>query len=435
MLAYYPESKASMGYISSIELFKHYKMKKSIIKAIVVRGSLVAMLMLPLSLKSQETIQHETSKLNDFLTPNPDKLFTPYFALQSWGTYGFNGSKKDGEPLADRGDVLFRRFRFGGNGTPFWWLKYSFQLSLDGLGQDKNSIIKGSYGGVRIWSAYLTAKLLKSSDLLNIHAGYYWAAISREYNTSFWAVGSLDKAYATWYLRSFVAGTGNGIENGVSFGGLKNFDNFGIIYRIGTFEPARYESSKYGSRLYTARVMLSFGDPEQKSYAHQLSGNQWGKRNGITLGFGASTQSNGKLTDELYFNRSIAYGADLLIDYKGWRFDGEYFKFNRKADRMEEFEGNEWHVRASYTFGLLTSYIEPIVSFDKYQGVGNRSLFQHIGYDQTLDLGVNWYVNKDIMKLGLHYLKQKGSAASKRGDMIGVTCQIRFSPNVAKKAL
>ena len=381
--------------------------------------------MFSLTAKAQDAGKESASVASYFIKVNKEKLFKPYVAAQTWATHSMGEEKGDVE-YADRGDISFRRFRFGGSGSPYSWLKYSFQLQLDRLGEDAYAATKGKYNGLGVWNAYVTAKLLKNSDLLNLHVGYYWAAVSREFNTSPWAVGSFDKVRATWYLRNFVTAKGNGIESGIGFGGMKNFKNFGISYRIGTYEPEAYAGSKYGSRLYTGRFMFSFGDPEQKSYKYMLSGNQWRSRNGITIGVGGSMQGDGFLSDDLYFDRSSTYGADILINYQGLRIDGEYFKMKRTAKGYEDFEGAQWHIRAGYSFIIVNKYIEPVVTYDSYEGEGAKSLYKYIGDDNSLDVGVNWYLNKDKLKLSLHYVMQEGSTSSNIGDYIGTALQFKL---------
>ena len=382
-----------------------------------------------LSLIAQENneVTNNKPQINNkspFLEVNKEQLFKPVVALESWATYSI-GEEKNGSEYADRGDLSFRRFRFGGKGSPYTWLSYSFQLHLDRLGEDSYASTKGSYGGIDIWNAFITARLLKS-DLLNLHAGYYWAAISREFNTSAWAVGSFDKTRADWYMRNFITGKGNGIESGIGLGGLKNFENFGISYRLGTYEPDAFTSSEYGSRLYTGRIMFSIGDAEQEKYGYMLSGNQWMKRTGITLGLGASTQSDGKLSDTLYFDNSMAYGTDLLINYKGLRMDGEYFIFKRTAQSYSDFDGTEWHVRAGYSFMIGTTYLEPAVTYESYEGEGSKALYKYIGDDNTWDIGLNWYINKEKLKLATHYIIQDGSTSPNTGDYIGFAFQYKL---------
>jgi hypothetical protein len=400
-------------------------MNITLIKSIVVRGIFVPVFLVTLTLNAQETEYKLLTIKSSFQEVNKAKMFKPVVGLETWATYSM-GEEKNGTTYANRGDVSFRRFRFGASGEPYSWLKYYFQLNLDRLGEDPYASTKGSYSGLGIWNANITVKLIQNSELLHIEAGYFWAAISREFNTSSWAVGSLDKMRSVWYLRNFVTGRGNGIESGIALGGLKNFDRFGISYRLGSYEPALYQSSKYGSRLYTGRIMFSFGDPEQTSYKYMLSGNQWRKRNGVTLGLGGSTQANGALTDSTYFDHSSAYGADILVNYKGLRIDGEYFLLNRNAEDIEDFDGTEYHIRVGYSFIINGKYIEPVVTYSQFEGEGNSTLYSYIGNDDTLDVGVNWYINKEKLKLALHYVMQEGSASSNTGDYVGLCCQVRL---------
>ncbi len=356
---------------------------------------------------------------------NNDKLFKPLLATETWATYSM-GEEKGGVAYANRADVSFRRLRLGGSGAPYSWLSYHFQLSIDRLGEDAFASTKGSYSGMGVWDAYLTAKVFKGSDILYVHAGYFWSAISREYNTSSWSQGSFDRTRANWYMRKFISGKGNGVESGVGLGGQKSFEGFAINYRVGTFEPQAYINNKYGSRLYTGHLLLSIGDQEQTKYKYRLSGNQWRKRKGVTIGFGGATQSNGKLDEANYFDISTAYGADILINYIGLRIDGEYFKFNRSAEGFSDYNGTQWHIRAGYTFSVEDRYIEPTLTYDKYNGEGSAALYNYIGSDNTLDIGINYYLNKDKLKLSLHYLIQDGSVASNTGDYLGMCCQFRL---------
>ncbi len=355
------------------------------------------------------------------------KVFKPIVAFQTYATYSMN-EDKFGDDYANHLDVEFRRMRFGASGSPYERLKYSFQLSLDRLGEDSYSAIKGSYSGISVWNAFLSYQILKENSLLNLHAGYFWAATSREFNTSPWAVGSFDKVRATWYLRQFSTGKGNGIESGIGLGGLKNFDNWGINYRIGTYETDAYCSSKFSNRLYTARIAFSIGDPEQTKYNYMLCGNQWRKRNGVTVGFGGSSQNDGLLnaTSDLYFDKSLTYGADILIDYEGLRIDGEYFLMKRTAAGFNDYSGNEWHVRVGYTMPFKGKLLEPAITYDAYDAKGNASLFKYIGYDRTLDVGLNYYLNRDKLKLTAHYVIQNGTVNSNTGDYLGLSCIYRL---------
>ena len=371
----------------------------------------------------------EKDKTSAFLTSltkiNKEKLFTPIVSIETWGTYSM-GEEKSGVKYADRPDISFRRLRLGAKGDPYSWLSYEIELNLDRLGEDSYASTKGSYSGLDIWKAYITAKLLKSSDLLYLHAGYYWAAVSRQYNTSPWAVGSFDKTRACWYMRNFMTGKGNGIESGFGLGGLKNYKNFGVSYRAGVYSPSAYESATKANLLYTGRLMLSFGDPEEKSYKFMLSGNQWRKRNGVTLGFGGSSQGKVNASDAVFFDKSYTYGSDILINYAGLAISGEYFEMKREAGGYDDFKGKEWNITAGYNFIIGSTFLEPSFTYEKYKGEGAKALYKYIGDDKTYDIGINWYLNKDKLKLAAHYVSQGGSTSSNVGDYLGLALQFRL---------
>ena len=391
-------------------------------KKYVITLTIGLWLTVPLYAVEKSAATEQTS----WLAVNREGLFRPVVAFETWATYTVD-RKTGGEIDRNRGDVSFRRLRFGGKGTPWSWLSYSFQLYLDRLGEDPYAATKGSYGGgPGIWNAFITAKLLKNSELLNVHAGYYWAAISREFNTCPWAVGSFDKSRANWYLRNFITGKGNGIENGVGLGGMQQFGIVGIGYRAGAYEPQAYADAGYPDHLYTGRLMVSIGDPEQTKYRYTLSGNQWGRRTGITIGTGFASQNSGRLSDSLVFTGSTAWGGDMLVNFIGLRIDGEYFVMKRTADGRKDFNGSEWHIRLGYAFTAGKTLVEPCISFDRYDGEGSKALFKYLGDDRTFDIGVNWYLNRDNLKVALHYVNQNGSISDNTGDYIGLAFQFRL---------
>ena len=57
---------------------------------------------------------------------------------------------------------------------------------------------------------------------------------------------------------------------------------------------------------------------------------------------------------------------------------------------------------------------------------GTSSLFNHIGDDYTFDIGANWYINKDKLKLAMHYVIQNGSASTNTGNYLGVGFQFKL---------
>lgn len=352
-------------------------------------------------------------------------MFKPIVVLETWATFS-SGDQDAGVVCDERSDVYLRRFRFGASGQPYSFLKYNFMLHSDRIGEDEFAATKGSYNGVSLWNAYATIKVLKNSELLNFYMGYFWAAVSRDYMTAPWAIGAFDKSYSTYYLRHFITGVGNGITSGVALGGLNNFDHMGLNYRVGVYEPDSYLSEKYASRLYTGRVMWSIGDPEQGKYKYMVSGNQWSKRKGITLSLGGSSQRDGMVSDTLFFDHSWTYGGDVMFNYGGWSVVGEYYLMRRSATGYDAFDATAFNLRVGYNIKVKATFIEPCISYDGYQASDDKTLYKFVGDDHTFDVGVNWYLNKDKLKVALHYVMQEGSVACNIGDYVGLACQFRL---------
>ncbi len=394
-------------------------MKKSVRNLI---GITVAFLSVntPVTSKAQEA-KNETFGFAKF---QKEKAFTPIVGIESWFTYSMNEVKNDVE-YANRPDASFRRLRFGAKGTPYSWLSYEIEFNMDRLGEDSYASTKGSYNGFDIWKAFISARL-SNDDLLHLQAGYYWAAISLDYMASPWSVSSFDKTRSDWHLRNFMTGRGSGIESGVGLSGLKNFNGFGINYQIGAFSPAAYNGPEHANPLFTGRVMFSVGDPEQKSYKIRHAGNHWNARNGVTIGLGGATMGKADNSSGTAYNNSKAYGADISATTGGLKVEGEYYKMQREASGMNDYEGTEWFVRCGYNILVKGTFVEPTFTYDSYKGEGEKALYKYIGDDKSFDLGVNWYLNKDKLKLSLHYVNQKGSCSSNVGDYLGMALQVRL---------
>jgi len=368
--------------------------------------------------------QSETGKPFLFSNFQKDKAFETELNIESWLTYSMNESK-NGIDYADRADISFRRIRAVAKGEPYSWLQYELEMDLDRLGEDPYASTKGSYCGIDLWKAYVTVKLSKS-ELINLHLGYYWAAISRDFLTSPWSISSFDKSRADWYLRYFVTGKGNGIENGLGFGGLKNYSHWEISYRLGAYSPEAFTSGEHANPLIAGRLMLSVGDPEQTKYKYLLCGNHWNKRNGITVGFGFSTIGKTNIDDNILLNYSSSYGTDLAASMGHFKIEAEYFRMKRSANGYTDFSGDEWLLRCGYNIPVKGTLIEPTITGERYMGKGAKELFKYIGDDLTIDVGVNWYLNKDKLKLAVHYVNQQGSCSPNVGDYLGMAFVFRL---------
>ncbi len=131
-------------------------------------------------------------------------------------------------------------------------------------------------------------------------------------------------------------------------------------------------------------------------------------------------------SDSIFFDNSIAYGTDILINYGSFSVDGEYFIMNRMAHDYSNFDAYEWHFRTAYLISIGNYYLQPSLMISKYFGEGEKKLYKYIGDDLMYDAGINWYIKKDKIKLSLHYVSQSGSVSKEKGSYFGAAIQVKI---------
>lgn len=391
-----------------------------------------------------------------------------FFMNQLWGIYTMD--RVEGTTKYDnRMDLLLRRSRVGFQGHIAEDLSWRVWFAYDNVGLDQHTAIAKGTNNVglvnlnsnnqsfSLWDAYFTYALDKR--WANITVGYFRPQVSRENLTSGFEVTSFEKALTNFYPRKHIVGTGPGRETGINIGGLYNDDKskWGINYNFGIFNTDKFNGGSGGdSLLYTARVALSLGDPEMKKYGLGCKVNYFGKRNGITFAVNYTYQGRAKDTNSFplatkggvwtsndltnnvpnySFKDNQLLGFDILANYKDFNFNAEYDELKRNYDKSNlSYKDKVWHVRAGYNFTLPNKTIlEPAITYSEWKG-SNSSLNGNGTYKVT-DVGLNWYIKKNTLKLNLHYVKQDGSAYSlytgtdqngKAGDYIGVGLQLIF---------
>ena len=396
-----------------------------------------------------------------------------FFMNQLWGVYTMdrveNGTKYD-----NRMDFLLRRSRLGFQGKITEDLSWRVWFAYDNVGLDQHTAFAksgnvGLVGGNSnnqqffVWDAMFTYALHK--NWANITVGYFRPQVGRESITAGFEVLSFDKAITNSYPRLHLIGTGPGRETGINIGGLYNDEKtkLGLNYNFGVFNVDKFSGGTGGDNLlYTARIAVSYGDPEMKKYGLGYKVNYFGKRNGITFAVNYAYQGRGKdsntfkLADtkiwdpnkyfekdsnnkptyvpSIQFKNNQMLGFDILANYKDFTFNAEYDELKRSFDVSGlDYKDKVWHVRAGYNFKLPNKTIlEPTITYAEWQG-DNKSLNGN-GNFKTTDVGLNWYIKQNKMKLNLHYVKQSGSAKSaynpdgksKAGDYVGVGLQLIF---------
>jgi phosphate-selective porin O/P len=360
----------------------------------------------------------------------------PIIGLQMWGTYTFNQqvyneTTKDYEAVDNRFNAQLRRTRLGVKGQPYENIKFNITTAIDLVGRD---LLSGTQGGVnngaspslRLWNAYIQWKISKNKDVLHMTVGYMSPQIGRESITSAWNSTSMEKAWSQNYLRRQLVGTGAGRAFGINLGGMfyEEDRSLNLSYDAGIFNPV-FETlggnsigEKYAP-LLVGRIVLHIGDPEFTKYSTSHRVNYFNQRKGISIALAGATQG----TTETFVNNQ-AIGFDVLMNWGGFNFDGEWTWLSRKGAWLPDVSkqnfissSNTGYLRLSYNIVLPKGrYLEPVFMMVQFNGaldaVGQEKAFinkSFAGKDHLFDIGLNYYLNKDF-KLSLHYSLQKADA-------------------------
>jgi hypothetical protein len=371
---------------------------------------------------------------------------------QFWSVYTQNEIDKSGKSVNDRVDFYIRRGRFGADGNLTNKLSYNVTFAFDNTGKDQYS---GTFGTAQssankdfyLFDAFATYSL--HPRFANITFGYFRPQVGRENITSKFQINSIETALTNFYQRTHLIGRSSGRETGVNLGGLYQHGWIGVNYNLGIFDP-NYETiagvangGKYFSPLYTGRLAISFGDPEMKTYGLGYKINYFNERKGVTVSANYAIQGR---TNETWviannkyfggFKQNSLTGFDLLFNWKNLSVDAEYELLSRSfSDTLyshhqdilagKSYTDNVWHIRAGYTVKVFNKYlIEPCVMYSKFEGDAKSIIYPN-GSDNVLDGGINFYINKNNLKLNLHYVSSWGASKSmyssgkdQRGDVI-----------------
>lgn len=358
----------------------------------------------------------------------------PLFQLQLWSSYTmgqevFNDEDGKYEPVDDRFNVLLRRGRFGLRGQPFEFLHFTAIAAFDGVGKDLHSAMIGQSNNLSsprifLWDAFVQWKILKNSEALYLTGGYFRPQLSRESITSAWAVNSMEKAMSQSYIRNHLVGYGHGRAAGLNLGGLffQKTGKCGLGYNLGVFNPiyqvqASNSTGNNFAPLLVGRAMLWLGDPEQGEYGISYQINHFGKRKGLSLAGGGAWQGE---TDK--FTRSAAASADALFNWGPLNLDAEWNGMWRAGSRFVGSTGDEhlryftafsqtWHARAGYNIPFAKQYfLEPVFMVMHFSGAKDGleqgdayAAGTSLGTETTYDLGINWYLRENKLRVLLHY--------------------------------
>jgi len=378
-------------------------------------------------------------------------------AYQLWGVETYDPQNV---PVADaRADLYLRRARLGLKGQAYPSLDYLVWFAYDNAGKDPVTGTIGSPQVVpnttfQVWDAYFTWHA--DSTWANLTGGLLRPQIGNEFISSFTAVPSLEKALTHYYVRDHLLTRPSGRETGLNLGGYRadSAAHWAFGYNFGLFDAAQEKTtgapagSLKWSPLYTGRVSATVGDPENKEYRLGSDINYFGKRRGATLAVYASWQ--GRADEKLDttqanpyiggFKQNAVGGASLLANWAGLEVDGEldflYRQFtagfpaayaatkkNSTYVVGPDYTDRVWHVRGGYSLPVRATFVEPTVMYTRFDG-DKTSIINTNGTDEALDAGLNWYLQKNNLKLSLHYVRQDGDGksmftqgANKKGEL------------------
>lgn len=362
----------------------------------------------------------------------------PVLGFQLWGTYTMGQKIYQQEEQAyqrvdDRFNLQLRRSRLGVKGQFTPRLKYNFTAALDLLGRDVLAATEagannGASPAFRLWNAYLQWQIKPQSQALNLVAGYFTPQMGRESMTSALRSTSMEKAWSQNYLRTHLTGIGPGRAMGLNLGGLLPAKNgtFTLGYDLGIFNPIyqSYGGNSTGSQyapLLVGRLAAYLGQPESSTYTTGHKVNYLGKRKGLTFALAGASQGATDL-----FEANYAYGADFLLNLGPWNLDGDWSLMLRKGRRPSlqgsrsfTYQAQTGYLRLSYNISLHKQYVlEPLLMFVHFQGgmseseqLDAQAVGEKAGKDQTLDAGLNLYLNPNL-KLSLHYTLRQGAAGA-----------------------
>lgn len=364
---------------------------------------------------------------NDFNT-----AVKPYLSMQLWTSYSSNYMVND-SLVDNRFDVQFRRLRYGIKGNPIKGLQYQLMLYSDYLGKDDYSSTKGSAntGTVKVWSAYITYKLMKNTDYFSISAGYLLPQVSRETGTDPWSTSSLDKSISTNYLREFITGKTNGMSPGINIGGMWHGNSSHIRYNIAcveNFNKGVTQGEQYAP-IILGSVFYTFGHTDMNKYTFMANGNSIDKKTYISVGIGGSYQGESD-----FFSRNATYSADIKLGLKGYHLSAEYNRMYRKLSST--YTAHNLLIRSGYNIHWKwKGVLEPNLTFRLFKGADTDEFETlHDGFDEQIDAGINWWLSGKKLKLNFHYIYNFGKGennffinklkGTKKGELLVLGFQI-----------
>jgi hypothetical protein len=363
-----------------------------------------------------------------WIKPRVGALLKPSAMVQTWATYTFGQELYDPQqqqyiPVDDRLNIYLRRARLLFRGEPYEGLQYYLSMHYDQAGHDLLSATQGPNNinepAVGIWDAFIQYRLPFAGDALHLTTGWFRPQFQREAITTGWGVSSLEKSMSQNYVRTHLTGRGPGRAAGLNLGGMLKGHAIALLYNAGLFNPllTGLGGNSVGihyAPLLSGRLSLQLGDPEMESYGISYTTNYFGKRKGLSLDLNIARQGQ---TDQ--FEVSNAWGTGFLFNHGPWVLDGEWVWMKRRGEGVSKALSETGHFRMGYNIPVGKFILQPAGLIMFFEGgmdgpaqAQARTLKMGAGKEQTIDLGINWFLNKRDLVIQLHYTLHQGDAGA-----------------------
>jgi len=345
---------------------------------------------------------------------------------QIWSVFSSGVNGPGGEPVEDRWDLYLRRARLGLSGRIGESVGYAVTFAYDNVGKNAFTIAPGAPQDrdnteFKVWDAFFT--WAAEPTWANVTLGYFRPQVGRESITSAVQVNSFSKALPNTYPRLHLLDAGPGRATGINVGGLYHPGRWGLHYNVGIFDADHAElnglpAGTTWSPLLAGRVSVTVGDPEMERYGLAYRTNYFGARNGATISVNHARQGG---TD--VFERNTLTGVDLLANYGPWNLSAEIDRMQRDTG-TNSYANRVSSVRCGRNFPLENGRVlEPFLMFSEFDA--DREAPDDAPESRKMrQAGLNWYLDKNRIKLNLAYTWQDGDRDP--GDFAGLGLQFLY---------
>jgi hypothetical protein len=328
--------------------------------------------------------------------------------IQFWNVISLRYSGLEADP---RLDPHIRRGRLGVSGRLSSKVLFNASFAYDGVGKDPFTTAAGVPNAEDNTTFFPRdiQMTYRAHPLLNITTGYFRPRAGKEsINSSSFCI-SQEKGLPSFHPRIHITGRGIGRETGINVGGLYTGSSFSLLYDVGIFDPnhpAIRGNGPIWSPLICSRMVFMLGDREMTEYLTTYFQSGFGERKGASVGFSHAYQSRTNL-----FRNNGFWGTDLQINWGPLDVVGEWLWLYRDSplndgsslrtiDQSYEIKaawnvpdkwGGAWQFCVMYTGdksdAMFAQRVNPFTQATPHT--------QWSG-------GVNWLLNRNKLKLGLH---------------------------------